>query len=919
LRPLITFLLTCCLLICFLVEKPVYSGTTGKISGRIIDADTGDELPMANIIVEGTTIGATTDLNGYYTILQVPPGTYNVKASMMGYKTVIKTQVNVKVDLTTAVNFNLQPTVLDLGEEITVVADKPIVQIDQTSSSHRVDRETIQNMPITNMRELVSRQAGVVGEGLHINVRGGRTGEVLTVVDGQSVRDPLYAQASRTTSEQVMDFTSNPVDELAGRSGGMTIPANAIAEMEIITGGFDAEYGDALSAIVNVVTREGGRKFSGRIMYITDDFGHGDFRTIHGTGSGLKKYSQNTDQFELSLGGPIPLLSSWLPVRSMTFFMSATGNFSDATSAFDIPYYAPTGEDRSDDMRDRIFGIKLPFEYGDRMDNMYTSLTNVAVRFTPSHKLNLKYQTENTWYDEYNHAFKNLPENFFQREEDNRSATLNWKHTLSPNTYYEVLVGYFNRYFFMQPGNMNPQAVYDYFQSTELGRTGANAIDFDQDGFYDLGFPARATWHERRTIKWTLRTDLASQINRHHFLKTGIELEHYKMEMGEIKYPYREYNGRVLDQGPWPELGLFRDFYTRYPTTTKLYIQDVIEYETLILRVGLRWELWTPGKQVNYAVEGDNIVPGQDLKFKQTIMPRLGVSHPITVRDKLSFYFGRFTQNVDWNFVFMQDTQASGAYKLYGNPNLSSEEVTAYEVALDHGFNDEVSLRLSGFFKDYNGLINTETKGVFETYSVYVNRDYGSVRGFEVKLEKRYSNYTSGHINYTYSYAMGKSSSYRQGYDYGYRGQPIPIREWPLDWDVRHSVNILGDFRIPAGQSPTILGWRLPDAWGVNLMWKIESGKPYTPTGRGADQYTTHNSARTPYRTWVDLRINKDFRISGLKLSIIAEINNLFNRRNVRAVNQESGDPMGMARPEDITPAAYGTGRNILLGAAVDW
>lgn len=906
----------------FFLVQVGYTGTTGKISGRIIDKDTGDQLPMVNVMLEGTTIGATTDLDGYYTILQVPPGKYVLKVSMMGYKITRVTDVLVSVDLTTTVNFKLEPTVLDLGEEIVATAERPIVQIDQTATSHRVTRDQIENMPIDNMRDLVSRQAGVVGEGLHINVRGGRTGEVSTVVDGLSVRDPMFSQATRSTSEQVMDFTSNPVDEMTGRAGGLSIPANAVAEMEILTGGFDAEYGQALSAVVNVVTNEGSNKFSGQIEYMTDDFGQGDFASLYGNGTGLRKYAHNTDKFQFALGGPVPFVTRLLPIRSMTFFMSLTADFTDVTGAFDIPYYAPTGEDRSDDMRDRIWGIKLPFEYGDRMDNKYSSLTKIAMKVTPNQKLTGSYQTDVSWYDEYNHAFKNLPENFFQRNEDNKVATVNWKHTVNPMTYYEVLLGYTNLHYHMEPGNMSPDEVRDLWDSLDgkMGNDdGETSIDYDNDGFYDVGFPARATWHDRRTIKYTLKTSIESQVNRNHLLKSGAEVEHYKMELGEIKYPYREYKGAEKDGGPWPELGLFRDFYTRYPTTFRMYVQDKIEYETLILRIGVRWEVWSPGNQVNNEdVEGTEL-GGGGIKFKNTFMPRLGVSHPITTRDKLTFSFGRFTQSPDWQFIYMQDTQASGAYKMFGNPNLSSEELTAYDITLHHGFNDEVSLKLAVFFKDYNGLLNTETRGTYDTYSVYVNRDYGSVRGFEMQLEKKYSNFTSGLVSYAYTYAMGKSSSYRQGYDYGARGEPIPIREWPLDWDVRHSVNILGDFRIPPGQSFYLFGLKLPDAWGLNFMWKIESGKPYTPTERSADQYTTKNSARTPYRTWVDLKFNKDFRIAGLKLQLLMEVKNLFNRRNVRAVNSESGDALGTMRPEDVNPAAYGVGRQVFLGTSLEW
>ncbi|MCI0513444.1 TonB-dependent receptor [candidate division KSB1 bacterium] len=911
-----------CLLSGGIMFDGAFGGTTGKISGRILDKATGDALPMANIVLVGTTIGASTDLDGYYSILQVPPGVYSLRATMMGYNTVTQTNVQVRVDLTTPLNFKLEPTVLDLGKEITIVAERPVIQLDETSSSHRISRETIENMGASDALKLVTTQAGVVGEGMHINVRGGRTGEILTVVDGQSVRDPLFSQATRTTSEQVMDFSANPVDEMTSRSGGMSVPANAIAEMEIIKGGYNAEYGEALSAIINVVTREGGPKFSGRLNYMTDDFHQAEFRSINSEGSGLRRYSHKSNRFEFDFGGPVPFLTKILPVRSVSFFVSGTGNFSNLTSAFDVPYYAPTGEDRSEQLREHIWGIKLPFKYGDFMDNTYGSLTNLAIRFTPNLKLTLKYQSDISWYDEYNHAFRLIPENFFQRNEKNRTATAKWNHTMSPSTYYEVLVGYYHTRFHMQPGDMDPDDIYNYWDALD-GRLGdgkgRQTVDDDQDGFYEAGFPARATWHDRETKKWTWRTDLTSQIHRSHNLKTGFEVNHYKMYLGEIKYPYTKYDNRKIDNGPWPELGIFRDFYTRYPTTIMFYAQDKIEYQTLIINLGVRWEMWSPGKQVNQSVEGDKLIPGQELEYKQNIMPRLGISHPITDLDKLYFYFGRFTQAVDWNFLYIQDTQSSNAFKLYGNPNLESQQVTSYELGIEHGFNDVLTMKVAGFFKDYSGLVNTETRGTFETYSVYVNRDYASSRGFEVNFTKNMSNYTSGHLNYTYLYAMGKSSSYRQGYDYAYRGQPIPIREWPLDWDVRHSINIMADFRVPKGQAPTIFGLVLPDNWGVNLIWKIESGKPYTPTGRSADQYTTHNSARTPYRAWTDLRINKDYRFYGIGLSMIMEIENLFNRRNVRAVNTGTGDPLGLMRPEDISPAAFCPGRNIMLGASLEW
>ena len=909
----------------------LFTGTTGKISGRVIDKDTGDPLPMTNIVVVGTSRGAVSDLEGYFTILQLPPGTYSVKATMMGFETIIITNVKVTVDLTTTLRFKLKPGVVDLGTEVTVVADRPIMQKDVTSSSHHLSAETIKNMPtITSISDLIAIQPGVVGQGLHINVRGGRTGEVLTIVDGMGVRDPLYSQASRTTHEQVTGFSNNPVDELATRSGGINIPTNAIAQVEVITGGFNAEYGEAMSGIVNVVTKEGGTKLTGRLMYLTDDLGQGEFQNYYRNGTGLRAYSQNTDRFEFSLGGPepitsyfLPLLGIRLPIRGVSFFISCTANFTDVTSAWDIPYYAPTGENRSDELHDTIFGIPLWFKYGNRMDNNYNSLSNLSIRFSPNYKLVLSYQADNSWYDEYNHAFKNIPENFWQREESSKKISLKWSHTLSSKSFYEFIVGYYQSDFLFTPGGMIPPEVYELWDSLDGvpgDDDGANALDDDHDGFYDRGYPARGTWNERTVNQVTAKTDFTSQLHRHHQLKAGIELNTYKMYKGEIKYPSSYHPDDILDSGPWPEYGIFRDFYTTYPTTGSFYIQDKIEYETLIVNAGFRFDLQIPGKQINEKVESGNKVPGTDLKFKKTFNPRLGISHPITEYDKLYFQYGRFTKSVDWRFLFLQDTQTSGAYKLYGNPNLSSEELTQYEVGIVHAFNDVLSLKLTGFFKDYSGLINTEVRGTLgNTYSVYVNRDYGSARGFEVSVEKRYSHYIQGNASYTYTYAMGKSSSYRQGYDYSYQGSTIPIREWPLDWDIRHVANLYLDFRVMKGQAPILFGRRIIDNWGINIVWRIETGKPYTPAGDAATQFTTRNSERTPYRTWVNVKINKDFTSWGIRYSFITEINNLLNRRNVRAVNTVTGDAIGLGRERDINPSAYTPGRNVLVGLAVEW
>jgi len=929
LQRILTVRALCAIL--FVLYGALFAGTTGKIAGRVIEKDSREGLMGANVMINGTSMGAATDANGYFFILQVPPGTYSVKATMIGYEAVTFTNVKVAVDLTTKLDFKLASTVLQFNEGVIVVAERPIIEKDVTFSSHRLGEEGIKNMPtVLDVRDVVARQPGVVGEGLHINVRGGRTGEMLYVVDGVSSRDPSYNQAMRTTEEQVNQFTSNPVDELTSRSAGLSVPANAIAEVEVITGGFNAEYGNAMSGIVNIVTKEGSAKHTGRVLYITDDAGSGSFKSPYGNGEGLRTYSHNTDRAEVSFGGPepittylLPALGVRLPVQEISYFVSGTANFTDMTPVFDLSYYAPNGENRSlDKRRLKFLGVDgLAFGIPNRMDNRYNSLSNLTLRFSSQLKMVYTYQTERNWYDEYNHAFSNIPENFWQREEDVESHALKLTHTISEKTYYDFSLSHRNNHYVMTPGGMLPHEVRQLY--LDLGER--TAIDDDQDGFYERGFPARGTYHNRRMKTSAAKLDLTSQLHRRHQIKSGLEMNYYEIKQGEIKYPYwynsrwdPEVGGTPVDDGPWPALGIFRDFYFRTPIAGAFYLQDKIEYENLIVNIGLRWDFWSPGEQIEDQVDEGTDVFGKKLKF--TFNPRLGISHPITEHDVLYFQFGRFTQSVDYQFLFLQDTQSSGALQLFGNPNIGSEETTQYELGVKHGFGDNVKLGATAFFKDYNGLLNTESRGRDPfTYSVYVNRDFGSARGIEMSLEKRYSNFTSGFVNYTLLYATGKSSSYRQGYDYGARGTPIPIREWPLDWDVRHALNVNFDFRIPQGEHANILGLRLPEDFGVNMIWRLESGKPYTPGGLSATQYTTKNSARLPYRTWIDLRANKDFRFWGLRNSFILEVKNLTNRRNARAINSETGEALGFFRPQDLNPSAYSAGRNILFGFATQW
>ena len=168
-----------------------FAGTTGKISGRVVDAETGEPLPGVNVIIDGTGMGASTDLDGLYFIINIPVGNYSVRASMMGYNTMITQEVAVRGDLTTTVEFNMTVKVLESDQEVIVVAERPMVQKDLTSGRAIVGAEEIKEMPVESIAGIIGTKAGIVAEAdgsLHI--RGGRSSEVTYMIDGVPITNP---------------------------------------------------------------------------------------------------------------------------------------------------------------------------------------------------------------------------------------------------------------------------------------------------------------------------------------------------------------------------------------------------------------------------------------------------------------------------------------------------------------------------------------------------------------------------------------------------------------------------------------------------------------------------------------------------------------------------------------------------------
>ncbi len=963
----------------------LFSGTTGKIAGRIRDKSNGEPLPFANIIIVGTSWGAVSDVHGDYFILNIPPGTYDVQARMMGYRSVTMKSVKVGIDQTSPVNLDLPMEVIELPE--TIIYGKKIIEPDVTTSKKEYTGKEIERMAVANPVEALLTSTSMVRDPRRgeIHVRGGRGGEVLYLIDGMEVRDPLV-----------------------GGGLGIRVEDNEVNQMAILTGGFNAEYGNAQSGIVNLVTREGDVKLhSAKILYKNDrsvvkqDF---DFY-------GRTKNSFNNDKFVFSSGGPEPITKYVLPVLGVkvpwdiSYYISSTGDWNDTYTPFPDRSFLTT----------YLLWDKIRLK--DRMSNIYTGNSKISCRFSSTAKLTLGYRRSWEKRFDYSNEFKYIPENAYRRTRDSYQTVADWNQTLSGRTFYTLAVSYFRTSYALTPGGKQPDEINQYpytsddptdivvgypgidgrdepyhdiqryngvynfgEQFVDLNKNGfwdegepftdmaqsnyhydrgedfkdyngdgiwtgtepyydwgidgiANTHDsledngkYDEgpwghepyndynfnghrdkpvgDQFYDYGFDQWSQWHKRYTNALTFKGDVTSQITQVHLLKTGFEYKRYRMKQEEIQYPWYMEPGRdPPPPGPWPDRGYFRDFYERHPSSGAYYVQDKIETKGMIINAGLRFDFIHPGSEVSKGRDEIKLFGLPIMtEYEFRLSPRFGISFPISEFDKLYFSYGHFSQAPEYQYFYQDTTQFSSAIRLYGNPNLHSEKTIAYQLGVVHAIGSIVRLEFKGFYKDVRDLIDTEQQGVAPfTYQIRVNKDYGSVRGVELSFEKRLSHFYAFSFDYTLMWAMGKSSSDRQGYDYSYQGIPLPLREYPLDWDQRHSITNVIDLRSAAGEHPVVFGLSMPDKWDVNLLTQISTGFPYTPSGEsgGEDVNILPNSERKPLTTTTDMKATKFFYLGPLKYEFLVEVKNLFDRSNILTVYSATGRP-DVSDPDNI-------------------
>lgn len=452
-----------------------------------------------------------------------------------------------------------------------------------------------------------------------------------------------------------------------------------------------------------------------------------------------------------------------------------------------------------------------------------------------------------------------------------------------------------------------------------------------QDGFYDYGFSRSAGYHKRQAIINSLDFKIIKQIITELENKTGFQIKYNELHMEDLQYPQFSYDGRA-DNGPYQGRGVFRDFYDQYPYQAAMFTTFKLEFGSLIANLGWRLDMFFQSKNV-----GDLVI--EDFARQETVGsrfkngPRFGISFPFTDRAKIYLNYGHYYQLPEYEKMYRQATQSSSAFGIVGNTNLDYKKSISYEFGLTYALSHEYILDIAGFYKDMFSLVNSrETNyGPYSRHE-YENTDYARARGFELDLRKVYGNYITGSVGYAYSFAYGKSSSANSEYYDDFYNRAIPIRESPLEWDVRHQLSMQLGLNVPVDARPRLFGMRIPSNWGLTAIWQLASGKPFTPSRDypgmkllpGQDPLV--NSMRMPATSNVDLRFHKNFGFAGVDYIFEVWVLNLFDNHNAVAVysntgRADTGTNIGGEVMEGTdyanNPLLYESGRNIRVGLSM--
>ncbi len=906
----------------------------GKIRGRMKDKQTGDPLIGANVTVEGTKLGAATDINGDYIILGVPAGVHTLKASAVGYAPVSIANIRVSSNTTTTQDFQLSSSAVQL-EGVEIVAERPLIQRNTTNTVRLTTQDEIQNLPFRGVQGILAVQAGVVQQNGNLYVRGGRNGEVSYFVDGAGVTNPV-----------TLTSTVNVIQE-------------AIEELQLQAGGYTAEIGGGNSAVVRTAVRTGGRDFRASVDYQTDDFAKPGSKFLGTTPWGFRNVIA-------TFSGPI--------VSGLTFFVAGQNNFlRDRDQRFITPFRFDSLVTDVNDRRGA--GVPLPgpvvfsenylpgnFQESNTVQGtLLYDISPMKFRLTGSYQGD-KNPNGSQWPDALQNYFRQR--RVLTEKTNTLFGSLRASHVLGSSTFYEVSVSYQRRSFSREDPDFgdNWRAYTDSVSNANAGYTGfprrySTAADMEYSTINSFKFnnpnAPNNTYQKNLQQSIGVSGDFTSQISGTWELKAGGKLESWKTRLynfGNIQAAMAFLFG---DDGNTPrtfasaeerrvklgQRGTINHFGydvdgneaddaldgPRKPLFVSGYVQNKFEFQDLVLNLGIRYERFdTKAKTFpdplnppfDVALDVIDQTKLVEVSAFQLVLPRLSFSFPVTSSTVFYAMYGKYAQMPSLNQLYVGNTNLSRTVSASTRGNafltpvgflMKPERTTQYELGFRQLVSEDFAFTLSGFYKDLKDQLAVRSflsPSGTKVFTAYLNEDFGTVKGLELTLELRRTQRFAVRINYTLSDALGTGSDSRSAFGAVEQniGRPTNFIG-PLGFNQTHRGSLFLDYRWVKGDGPL-------EGLGLSAILTFNSGHNYTkikePSELGQaspwnvgirpliDPRSSFpseplNSSKTPWVFNIDLNIGKVFYLGSLDLELYVNVLNLLNTKSIVNVYPSTG------------------------------
>lgn len=834
----------------------------GAVAGRVYDATSRAGLGQAQVLVDDR-LRAIADTGGVYRVRGIRSGWHRVSARMIGYRSLVRDSVFVSGGTTVTLDFALETNPLELDPLVVTAPVDPVLDPLATATEQKISSADLRDLPVSSLEEALALSAGSVGE----SYRGGRLGEESFILDGLGVKNQLDA---------------------AHGSLGLRIPPDALSEASLVTNGFSARYGQALSGLVNVVTREPGTRWEGRLGYESDrPFGGG--------------WDLGLDRFVAQADGPV---AGGIGVLAAV----------DVSGRLDAdPVGAPVTGDPLDPRSSSP--AVLPHNSGEQWSGLGKITVPVTGQVT-LRMLGLHTEDQRLLYEpayKYDLALapaQRLRGDLFTGHAQYASSPRSGKPLI-----VDLRVGRFSRDFIR--GALDGDVDYAFGALTGrrfhfLGEDVARAQVVSSAPIAGLQVPEPSTatpWGvpafflgtgSRGELAWSRFGETRGQLDLTFGASEQVDL----YAGGEIVRQQVRTFQRVLGYLPVGDSVPPTTTAAFSPSSAAGYLEAQIRLADLAFTAGLRYDQFSAGSELASVSRG----------AQRRLSPRFAVS---TVLKGATFVasYGRFTQAPDYQYLTdaaFDDTTRTGRFRR-GNPNIGFEDSHQYEFSLRVRPTPVTSVRVGVYVKRLDGLVASVPLGLDPDSTIFGNADAGSVKGLELLLERELQGgfgvrlaYTLQQANATATDAFLLNRLITVDPVTGDTTRPARA-EFPLDFDRRHTATVVLRSRVPEGIGPRLLGVRPLAGLESAAIVRYSSGLPFSRSNAAGDSLIgVPNDARLPATATVDLLVRRPLRLGATRGGIYLDVRNLLNRRNIVAVRRDTGEP-GLTQPgiEALAEAAY--------------